>query len=271
MFYDRATYIPPCIPFSLEEQDNRQASDNSKLLKEHYPEEDYLPLQLDGTGLAGSQERGAADVNVQGTLEEYYTPMDPIEAANHSHNPQEQIGEEYYVVVDSQHRSPYNGENSTIQQEEYYTPMEAGIASMNPAALPGNQPTGANAISPLGGAKVGQEPANSTDHDTRDRSDTVVEYQNTAEWTAAQRYVNFTPAVKKEGDKQQSKAGASTQPAAGTSKKPPQTAPKPAKNINEELPIYGNISTTEHTNGVTEEENTDCEASDPEEEYVVPY
>ena len=192
--------------------------------------------------------------------------MDPIDLADHSHNPQEQIGEEYYVVVDNQHRSPYNERKSTNHEEEYYTPMDAGMASMNPAVLPGNQPVGANSISPLGGANVGQELTDSTE--PRDRSDTVIEYQNTTEWTAPRRYVNFTPAIKKEGDKQQNKAGASKQPA-GISKKPPQTTPKPAKN--EELPIYGNISTNGHTNRVTEEENNDSEASDAEEEYVVPY
>ena len=278
MFYDRATYVPPCILFSLDERDNKQASDNAQLLNQHYPEDEYLPLQLDDTGRAsGSQEHGGPG-NVQGALEEYYTPMDPINLANHSQNPPEQLGEEYYVVVDNQHRSPYKEEKSANREEEYYTPMDAGIASRNPAAvLPGNQPTGANAISPLGGAKVGQELANSTDYgpEPRDRSDTVIEYQNTTEWTAAQRvppstqrYVNFTPAMKKEGDKQQNKAGARTQPA-GVSKKPPQTAPKPAKN--EELPIYGNISTQEHTNRGTEEEDNDSEASDPDEEYVVSY
>lgn len=262
------------IPFPLGEQDSKPALENAQLLEEPYPDGLYLPLDLGDTG-KGEKQGHIGAVNVQGPSEEYYAPMELNDSANHSqaHEPQPQVSEEYYVEVDNDQRSAYN-KGEVTEDQEYYTPMEAGIVRQ-PPLLPAHQLKGVKTAAPSGEKKAGTQLANSNQSaEQRDRSDTVIEYANTSEWTAAQplpssthRYINFTP-VKKEGGQKQTTAN--TKPLKNTkavASKPPQTAPKPAKT--EELPIYGNISPKELATATPEEE--DNEASEPEDEYVVPY
>lgn len=232
----------------------------------------YLPLELEETG-KGVKQGHNLTVGVQSPSEEYYTPMELNNAANHrqAHLPHQPISEEYYVEVDDEHRSAYNNGEPT-EDQEYYTPMEAGIVKQRPL-LPPNHLKGAKTASPLPEKKVGAKTSNlNQSTEQRERSDTVLEYANAAEWTAAQplpsstqRYVNFVSATKEGGKKQPT---TSAKPLS-TSKKPPQTTPKPAKQ--EELPIYGNISPKDHRNMASEQENIEFEGSEPEEEYVVPY
>ena len=202
--------------------------------------------------------------------------MELNNSTNHTqtHEPQPQISEEYYVEVDNDQRSTYN-EGEATEDQEYYTPMEAGIVRQ-PPLLPAHQLKGVKTAAPSGEKKAGTQLANSDQNvEPRDRSDTVIEYANTTEWTAAQpssaqRYVNFTPTVKKEGGQKQTTANAkplkNTKAAAS---KPPLPMPKPAKI--EELPIYGNISPKPKELATAAPEEEDNEASEPEEEYVVPY
>ena len=222
----------------------------------------YLPLELDDTD-KGERQAPVNAVNVQNPTNEYYAPMD-LNSINHSpaHGPQAQVNEEYYVAMDEDHMNSYN-KGQTVEEQEYYTPMDAGIVKKKPL-LPVTSASGGQLKNApqLGGKKGGKVDQNI---EARDRSDTVNEYANATEWTAAQpgathSYANFVPMQMNKGQK---KAAAGTkQVMTVAASKPPQTAPKPA--MTEELPIYGNVD-------VAPKLDYDDEGSEPDEEYVVPY
>ena len=144
-------------------------------MEEPYSDGLYLPLDLGDTGKGEKQERIVA-VNVQGPSEEHYSPMELNNSTNHSqtHKPQQWISEEDYVEVDNDQRSTYKGE--ATEDQEYYTPMEAGIVRQ-PPLLPAHQLKGVKTAAPSGEKKAGTQLANSDQStEPRDRSDTVIEY-----------------------------------------------------------------------------------------------
>lgn len=253
--------------FSLGENGDKPANDNAQLLEDPDTDGLYLPLELDNTD-KGERQAPVNAANVQGPTDEYYAPMD-LSSANHSqaHEPQAQVSEEYYVEVDEDLRKDYK-EGQPVGEQEYYTPMEAGIVKKAPL-LPVTQSKAGLKTAPQSEEKKAGKATFDQNVELRDRSDTMHEYADATEWTAAQplpssahRYVNFIPKQQDEGQKQAEAHTKKVKKMTVAAIKPPPTAPKPAQT--EELPIYGNLDI------VPKQDNND-EDSEPEEEYVVPF